>query len=662
MYKRQLYQGTSKLLDYQHGRVYLTNRRIIYVPETGVMSSNKAVAIALDLLEILQCTLHTGFLTSSPKLEIILKHHDSDIKRSFTGCGKKLKESDFDRAQSPSDNTSAQFGSHTDVELTWICPICFLSNTFKLNGNTINNIRHEIGTAPKCAACGVAARWSYLQKSMDHIANSKKSQVQHSQNEGPPKIDLLSINMYQCPRCTFVNHPSMVHCEMCGATLPSKKPAKYKSTSNYTLDDHSSQSVREKVGTKFRLELAESIDDCVIKLSFRLGGEHNFYKKLCQAMQTRDWENVQQNNGVNKGAVSSSISKRNLSFSGDVGLSVGIHGLQTSFLQKNYETSLVLNDSLQDLNNISEKGIQLIRLGQQYQNVLLGAEEKSIQSNNSDLEIFQTSHNTMKTLITMLTRKGKFMKAKSRYSEISSLQSLKRATDAKKGSSTHKFVYNLYLKELSRHICEFLVEEDILEKRNGVITLYELYASYNEACGFDIATPEEVLKAILLFSKFNFNYVLTGISLTKKEETNTSANSESELKVYIISWKKLDSSSVMGKILQILSSHPGLSILQIQKVKGLQISYIVIESFLNKMLKDGIIVIDKTLEGEFFYPNILVTMDSYRAFKSRKLDKSNVEQKESVALSSIFKAGSNDKNNREQQADAIFKELAGLKF
>lgn len=68
-----LYQGSAKLLQYQNGRVYLTNKRIIYVPEAMVSNSHKTVAIALRLSVMQRCIFHPGFLTSSPKVEIVLR-------------------------------------------------------------------------------------------------------------------------------------------------------------------------------------------------------------------------------------------------------------------------------------------------------------------------------------------------------------------------------------------------------------------------------------------------------------------------------------------------------------------------------------------------------------------------------------------------------------
>ncbi|KAF6006271.1 hypothetical protein HII13_005169 [Brettanomyces bruxellensis] len=515
-----------------------------------------------------------------PKVEIVLR--SSGVTHPSNKFSDQSKISDSNETKSFTDSAFSHSNPNLDSELVWICPICFLSNTLKLDGGSIFNIKHQIGVPPKCGACGVTTTWNNLQKST-MLAGIKKSQAHSKYTYDLPEVDIVSFNNYQCPRCTFVNHPSMVCCEMCGTALPSKK--KHTQILGHSMESHLNQSSNGKYGADFRLEADNLVDDNVIKLSFRLGGEHNFYNKLYQAIKDLDWESIQRKNGVNRGVVTSSVN----------------NGINFSKALENVGPS---------------------------------------------------------------TEKNKFMRAKGQYTGISSLQSLKRAVDVKKGTSTYKVVYNLYLKELSRHICEFLIEEDILEKRNGLITLYELYALYNEACGFGIATPKEVLKAILLFSKFNFNYVITEIPLTKKEESTASMNIECTQKVYIISYKKLDSSSVIGKILQILSDHPGLSILQIQQERCLQISFIIIESLLNEMLNDGILVIDKTLQGEFFYPNKILShddSDSAIANRNFKLKIGNKKQKNEGTPSPIFKAASDDKSDGNHRDD-ILKELAGLKF
>ncbi|VEU22833.1 DEKNAAC103918 [Brettanomyces naardenensis] len=566
-----LYSGDLKLLDYQSGRVYLTNRRIIFICDQPPKSRSSA-AIFLPLTKVSSIELYAGFLKSSAKILLHMRQ---------------------ERESTSTSNSPAKV-----QEFTWICPICYYSNAMKVAPATINKLRRKQGSPPCCATCGVAATWEIILKSLPQPQPTPSTPV-----------DLLTYDGSRCPRCTFVNHPSMVNCEMCGAPLTSLGSG------------GSSESVVTTESTTFRSEPGIA-DPFLIKLSFRNGGEHNFHSKLLQSLQDARWEQIEERDGANRGAVkveksASSVSSIDATIDSP---STGIHGLQTSTLQRNYETSLILNDSLQDLENLLEKGKQLVAVGQKYQRVLLGKKtiDSSVESIDANLTLLQNSQNSMRILDSILANQ-ELTKATTNVRKVTSLVNMKRAAMKKSGKAKIA-LSQLYMEELCRHICEFMVEENILDKNNGLVTLYELFTMYNEARGVDLVSPNDLFSAASLFESLKLNFVLSEIPITQQEGGNTNSDVSATQKLYIVCKKQVDSSSLSGKLLSLVTSIPGLSVLQIQKLEDFQMNYLIIQTLLNRMLNDGSVVVDRTLEGEFFYSNeILRPSDE----KSRQNDQDN---------------------------------------
>lgn len=601
-----LYQGDRKLLDYQSGRVYLTNRRLFFVNEKP--AKLKSPHLQLELSSALSAQLYVGFLKSSPKVTFYMRPEPE---------------------QALTTNIEPEPITTT---VTWVCPICYYSNTLDATKKQLEDMQKGEGL-PTCATCGVDASWDTIKKFLDEAPGGT-----------PQEVDLLTFDGSQCPRCTFVNHPSMMNCEMCGASLAAAQLPEELARPQVMRHSISEMGSNDQL-VKMRLELNTGpAPPTVIRLSFRNGGAHNFYGKVSQYIEQERWGQINSANGVNRGAKKLGHQGRPPTVTEQM-RAMGIHGLQSSSSQRNYETSLVLNNSLQDLENLLEKGKELINVGQKYQRVLLSAQKPSMDSIDDNLELLHQSQNSMR-ILDQIVSKNELAKARTNSQKVTSLTNMKLAAAQKTGRSKTA-MEQLYIEELSRHISEFLVEENVLDRNGGLVTLYDLYTMYNEARGIDLVSPDHLKAAASKFEQLHLNYVLTEVNITQQDGSDTSES------LYIVSKKRMQSSSVSQRFISYLTAHPGQSILQMQQSE-FQINHLIIETIVNRLLNDGEIVVDRTVQGEFYYVNEITKFnwDDWAG----SLVKQDTPPPKTPELSAVFHSTGNERSSERLQ------ELGDLNF
>ncbi|KAJ1554042.1 Vacuolar protein-sorting-associated protein 36 [Cladochytrium tenue] len=157
-----LYEGNTRLAEFDSGVVYATTHRIVWVDDV----KNSAVAITLSSVRSVSGAagfnpLSSSFLRSSPKVVL-------HLARGF-------------QQSAPSPSTA----SAVDAESTWDCSVCDAVNL--------------PGTAA-CETCGVRRR---------------------QQASPPPQRSTPSTRgRWSCPTCTFENHAALPACEMCETPRP----------------------------------------------------------------------------------------------------------------------------------------------------------------------------------------------------------------------------------------------------------------------------------------------------------------------------------------------------------------------------------------------------------------------------------------------------------
>ena len=208
----------------------LTSHRLVYLDAAQPRLSS----CALDLALIRQTEAWARFLKRSPK--IILTIGDPIVAGS-TAAIAPAESFEGDEALQPAARS-------------WVCRVCGFSNT----------------PAGKCGLCGVSRDVS--SNAVD-VGSPGPSRVgtpvsRASVIPSPPPVQAGA-----CPVCTFVNHPSMTRCEICESPLATA-----------TVPAPTSRSATP----------ATSSDRTSVRLSFRKGGDREFYAALKSALLAKAWE------------------------------------------------------------------------------------------------------------------------------------------------------------------------------------------------------------------------------------------------------------------------------------------------------------------------------------------------------------------------------------
>ncbi|EXF80091.1 EAP30/Vps36 family protein [Colletotrichum fioriniae PJ7] len=476
-----LFSRKFKLPQQQNGQVYLTSHRICYVDK----DEPRKHSVALDLKDIDRYEFYAGFLKSSAKITLIPK----PIKRSSlqtrasaistpgrNGTGSPARADGPYRP--PPEPASAA---------TWVCTICSFSNPVPSNFDpTTANIHTPL---PPCLACGIKPTLAHVLKASISNATSRAPPVTPSSptvssplamrprstsnrpddSAGPPPPWPAASNInggappkptdpsatFQCPRCTFSNHPSLLSCEMCGAPLISQDLPQAVVTQAQTQRTESPGPVLTTSSPG--QDTAENI-----KISFRGGGEKIFYERLKGALTQRKW--------LLQGAPPVPKSNRTIDDNGALVRApaavperpkgVGIAGLEQRGLDMRKNNEVMIGSAFEDLDALMASAKEIVALAERFarQNGGTGAEANAL------------------------------------LAESASQLGLVTTKDIVGGSSSE----TLYLSELSRNLAEFLTDDarGVLKKAGGIINLVDLWAMFNRARGgVELVSPMDFEKA-----------------------------------------------------------------------------------------------------------------------------------------------------------------------
>ncbi|ODV98429.1 hypothetical protein PACTADRAFT_37879, partial [Pachysolen tannophilus NRRL Y-2460] len=296
-----LYQDDCKIIDYQDGKVYLTNKRLIFVDNKN--SSNKN--IAMNLTDIQDIMAIGGFLKTSPKIMLKMKK----FRTKSRSAGK--------------NNSGSGNGSINTMELNWICQICSFSNQIKSNYALESD-----ADLPPCKSCGMKPSRELIETVLRTGTDSRSS------------ISAVSQEGFQCPTCTFINDLSLKNCEMCGTRLTSSNLPPQADEIDPTIIKFSFR----KGGVK-------------TFLSKLLVAKDQAEWEFLQQNSKINSDSIVTTTG--SADIIPSTSTVNIV---ETGPKFGIHGLENTSELKNSRYASLLNNSLYDLENLISKANELIEL------------------------------------------------------------------------------------------------------------------------------------------------------------------------------------------------------------------------------------------------------------------------------------------------------------
>ncbi len=341
---------------------------------------------------------------------------------------------------------------------------------------------------PACVTCGVKPSFPHVLKAA--IANAAGRQASQTQSQAPiqPLLEshgqysenssieyieaqwrgesaLPSKSRFQCPRCTFQNHPSLLACELCAASLLS-------------TDSKAADVLGESIGRPESpgpsldgAGLGVDTDRECVKFSFRAGGEKIFHERLKGAMVQRKW--LLQNAPPFPDSAQGNAYSVKIGTDGQVreppqrARTVGIAGLERQGLELRKKNEAVIGSAFEDLDALMASAKEIVAL----------AESFAKKSDESSADTNQLIAESAKAL-NMVTTKD--MLSSSAGSE------------------------SLYLSEMSRNLAEYLTDDakGILRKEGGIMSLVDLWAVFNRARGgVELISPMEFEKAARLWEK-----------------------------------------------------------------------------------------------------------------------------------------------------------------
>ncbi|KAL4877316.1 amidase signature domain-containing protein [Aspergillus karnatakaensis] len=448
-----LYEGKYKVPNYQNGHAYLTSHRVCYVA-AGFFKSSPKISIYPKPLKNVDRSRSSG---ASPARSL-------PLRTQVAGTQSSLSPTSAPSFTPPAPNL---------VNATWVCPICSFSNPVPSNFDP--SAATNSTPIPPCLACGIKPPFTTILKAAIAAATSREPPTSAPATPKIGRESPVEVNGHKstsvhntsvtCPRCTFSNHPSLLECEICGASLLSVNPARNPGNP----DRAESPAPIFEEGNIRNSNVSDHI-----KLSFRVGGDKIFLERLKGALIQRKWLLYDA-----PPPPPQPVQPQPISTPDPTGVStlpaqtrspgVGIAGLERRGLEARKNNEVVIGNAFEDLEALMASAKQIVALAETL------ARESGMASGETSAETNAVLSESAAAL-GMVTTKDML------------------------GSSAN----NLYLSELSRNLAEYLTDDrkGILQREGGIMSLIDLWAVFNRSRnGVELVSPSDFQKAAELWEK-----------------------------------------------------------------------------------------------------------------------------------------------------------------
>ncbi|CAK5278253.1 unnamed protein product [Mycena citricolor] len=221
-----VYDGNQKSPNHQSGTVYVSTHRLFYISS----EHRRSRSFVMDLSYVTRTEHYAGLFKSSPKVTLYIT--------------------------SPTLSPETVAVDSSAVFESWECEVCGYRNPPGLSP----------AAARICGLCGISR-------------DSVPAQQTPLSNAIPSSSSMPSLHESSeiaCSACTFLNHPSLQACEICGTPLPRPRTSKSAPSSRPVSPDLSDDDAGDS-------------SPQLIKISFRKGGDKVFYGILRTSLKGKAW-------------------------------------------------------------------------------------------------------------------------------------------------------------------------------------------------------------------------------------------------------------------------------------------------------------------------------------------------------------------------------------
>lgn len=574
-----LYEGNIKIKNYQSGQAYLSSHRIYYIDD----AEPRKYSVAVELKEIERIEFYAGFMKSSPKVTVFPKPSKRSSQNVRTPVPRYASPSDalIGPGTTPPRSVVQSPAPSRDVNATWICPICGLSNPVPRAFDPSTANQHT--PLPPCQACGIkpplvhmtkAAIAAMSNRASESASNYAPTHPPIASSGGPTSNGVYGSNppiAGQCSRCTFKNHPSLAVCEMCGAPLQSTTDGTPRSAS------HEIQRP-ESPGPSMSGSIIGDETIETIKFSFRNGGGPAFHERLKGALVQRKWL-LQSAPPVPKPNASTSPSNvtpwpppDSEGRTATPQRVVGIAGLERrgAELRENYQT--VIGTAFEDLDALMTSAKEVIAMAEEFRKQM---------DSGAD---------------------GESAEARTLLSDSASALGLLTTKDMLGTGSTSE---SLYITELARNLAEFLTDDrrGVLRKEGGIMSLVDLWAVFNRTRnGIELISPLDFEKAAAMWESLHLPIRLRRFKsglLVVQEKSRTDEKTIASL----LSWLREAQNDFAPSEIDLMSQTFGRGVTAQETAERFSWSVGVATEELEMAEETGALCRDQCLDGTRFWEN-----------------------------------------------------------